>query len=69
VEAKEEEKIINLRINSDDFLQIFGMLLTMQTQVPSGIIKSISKEIIVDISNRIVQLNINNKEFLDAVQK
>lgn len=62
-----EDKIINMRIYSDDLFQVFGWLslLTKGVELPSNL----GQEIVLEAVKRMVDLNIKNKEFLDAVKK
>lgn len=64
-ERKEEEEIINIRINSDDLFQVFGFLsmLSQGIQLP----KELTRDVIMECVQRITNLNKNNKEFLEAL--
>jgi hypothetical protein len=63
--VEEEEKIINIRINSDDLFAIFGWLSLLSKGVP--IPEELTKEIVLETMTKLVNLNRNNKEFLEAV--
>ena len=66
-DKEEEEKIINIRIYSDDFLKLFGLLIVVTNDFPSEL-KPIARDLLMEISNRVTKLNERNKEFLDTVQ-
>ena len=66
-DKEEEEKIINIRIYSDDFLKLFGLLIVVTNEFPSEL-KPIARDLLMEISNRVTKLNERNKEFLDTVQ-
>ena len=67
-DKEEEEKIINIRIFSDDFLKLFGLLIVVTNDFPSEL-KPIARDILDGIANRITKLNERNKEFIDTVQQ
>jgi hypothetical protein len=67
VEEKEEEKIINMRINSDDLFLVFGLLSMIINGIKPP--REMTKEVIFETVQRITNLNLKNKEFLDAVEK
>lgn len=66
-EREEEEKIINIRMYSDDFLNIFGILLFVSHD-DDFIWTDDTRKKVFDIGNRISVLNKNNKEFLDVIR-
>lgn len=63
--GEEEEKIINIRINSDDLFAIIGWLSLLSNGVP--ILTEITREVVLETTQRIGKLNKNNKEFLEAL--
>lgn len=65
VKEKKEEKIINIRINSDDLFAVFGWLDLLSKGVP--IPGEITQELVLETMTKLVNLNRNNKEFLEAV--
>ncbi len=67
MEEKEEEKIINMRINSDDLFLVFGLLSMIINGIKPP--REMTKEVIFETVQRITNLNLKNKEFLDAVEK
>ena len=67
-DKEEEEKIINIRIYSDDFLKLFGLLIVYTNDVVDNELKLMSKDILYKISMRITKLNERNREFLDAMK-
>ena len=65
---EEEEKIINIRINSDDLFTIIGWLSLLSSNglpIPT----EITRQVVLETTQRIGTLNKNNKEFLEALDK
>ena len=65
-ERKEEEEIVNIRMYSDDFLNLFGILLYVSHDDDFTWTDS-TRQKVFDIGNRVTKLNQNNKEFLDMI--